>query len=83
MAEVKFLSESEYDGETHQYVIEVTADLGDGDVRRYEQTVVFEAEKAQELAQSYADEMEKQLKEQKAAEEKAAAETEDESTSDE
>ena len=75
MAEVKFLSETPTEDEkVHQYQIEVTADLGDDDVQTHVQDVVFNPEEAHEKAQEYADQMESDLKEQKAADAKAAKE---------
>lgn len=67
MAEFKFLSESETEEKgVTQYQLEVTVDLGDKDVRTYEQTVVFKADEAEEKAQEYADQMETDLKQAKA-----------------
>ena len=78
MAEVKFLSETPTeDDKVHQYQIEVTADLGDGDVQTHVQDVIFNPDEAQEKAQEYADEMESELKKQKEAEAKAQKEAEE------
>lgn len=66
MAKFKFLSESETEDKAiTQYQLEVTVDLGDKDVRTYEQTVVFKTTEADEKAQEYADEMEQALLKQK------------------
>jgi hypothetical protein len=67
MASFKFLTEQDYDKTHKQYVIEVTVDLGDDDVRAYEQTVVLEPKTADEKGQEYADEMESELRKQKEA----------------
>lgn len=65
MAKFEILSQSEYD-ESHQLcTIKVTADLGDDDVRSYDQDVIFETSKVEAKAQEYADELESALKEQK------------------
>lgn len=66
MAKFGILAQSEYD-ESHQLcTIKVTADLGDDDVRSYDQDVIFETSKVEAKAQEYADELESALKEQKA-----------------
>jgi hypothetical protein len=87
MAEYKFLSETDTEDEkVHQYQLEVKADLGDGDVQTHVQDVVFNPETCQEDAQAYADQMEKELKEQKAdaaAKAKAEAEAGSEESSEE
>ena len=66
MAEYQFFSETELDENSHQFQIEVTADLGDGDVQKHLRDVVFEPDSAHEKAQEYADELEAELKKQKA-----------------
>lgn len=66
MAKFGILAQSEYD-ESHQLcTIKVTADLGDDDVRSYDQDVIFETPKVEVRAQEYADQLESDLKDQKA-----------------